>query len=220
MAVTSTRSARTMLRLLPLPKPSTPGLHGVCNYLRSASQRAACPHVPSICLRLSCCSQHARGVQVAASSSQQAGTTTSPQTPLCERPADHLESLGEVLDWKALQSERIREVGNRFETEDGGPGRDELLASRAISNLACSSIGGWRFHQPELCAANCVFKGRHGVWCMVMAGCPLIQFFQFWYCRVPPCPAEGVGLGPGRRNAGQLLGMPDSCTWPGGQYTC
>lgn len=58
---------------------------------------------------------------------QHDSATAPPQTPLCERPAEFVESLGQVLDWKALQSERISAIGGRFEQEDGGPGKDELL---------------------------------------------------------------------------------------------
>jgi hypothetical protein len=55
--------------------------------------------------------------------------------PLCKRPAEHAESLRNLLNWHSEVLRRIEAVGDTFEGADGGPGA-ALLRVRVVGARA------------------------------------------------------------------------------------
>ncbi len=88
--------------------------------------------------------------------------------PLCKRPAQHEDSLGNLLAWQQAVEQRISDIGESFASSDGGPSEAELRVSHfhhrnpsARASMLCRCSGNARTRVALLSGArSCSTKGR------------------------------------------------------------
>ncbi|KAG2434788.1 hypothetical protein HXX76_007673 [Chlamydomonas incerta] len=77
---------------------------------------------------------------------------STPQLPLCRRPAAHVEPLAAVTRWRQAQEQRIAALGDTWEQRDGGPGAELLL--RELDWVLDDVIEAVRYSPPASATAT------------------------------------------------------------------